>query len=351
MSNPIRIGLVGVGRAGWGMHCEELKGKEELFRIVAACDILEERREKMGGRYGCRTYGEIAELIQDPEVELVDIATRSCDHYRHAMMALEAGKDVLLEKPMCRSYEEALALKEAGSRPGGPRLFIRHNRRFEDHFQTILQLMENGLIGDIFEIKITRNSFQFRDDWQTIREFGGGQLLNWGPHIIDQSLRLLGSPVARMFSDLKQVAAGGDCEDHIKIVFQGENGRLVDMEISGGAASKSPEYLVYGTRGSLVANGGERTVRYIDPAQELPQVQSNPGTPGATFGSTVARAADGSPIRWMEDNATNQSEDLTVIWRHLYSAIREGRPYPITLDEAVSVMEVVSQVKKGTRFG
>ena len=350
MSQPIRIGIAGIGRAGWGMHCEELKGKEELFRIQAACDILEDRREKMRERYGCKAYARIEDLIRDPDVELVDIATRSCDHYRHAMMALEAGKDVLLEKPMCRTYQEALALKEAGSRPGGPRLFIRHNRRFEVQFQAILKLMDNDRIGDIFEIKITRNSFQFRDDWQTIREFGGGQLLNWGPHIIDQSLRLLGSPVARMFSDLKHVAAGGDCEDHIKILFQGENGRLVDMEISGGAAAKSPEYLVYGTRGSMAANGAERTIRFIDPEQQLPEIHSDPGTPGATFGSAVARAADGSPIRWLEETADNSAEDLTVIWRHLYAAVREGQPYPISLDEAVSVMEVVSRVKEGTCF-
>ena len=350
MSNPIKIGLIGLGRAGWGMHTEELKGKEDKFVYAAACDLIPERRQKMADRYGCKTYENLDDLIADPEVELVVVATRSCDHYDHAMRALAAGKDVFLEKPMCRTHEEALALMEAGSRPGGPRLFIRHNRRFESHFCRIRELIASGLLGEVYEIKLTRNSFQFRDDWQTIHEFGGGQLLNWGPHIIDQSLRLLESPVAEMFSHLTQVAAGGDCEDHIKIVFKGENGRVVDMEISGGASEKSPEYLVYGTRGSLIATPKVRKLRYIDPEQVLPPVISDPGTPGETFGSGTYRAADGSEIRWIETNETTANEDLSVIWNHLYAAIREGVPFPITLEEAAGNMEIVSRVKKGTRF-
>ena len=93
MANPVRIGLVGLGRAGWGMHLEELKGKEDKCVIVAACDIIPERLEKMKERFPeVHTYDKIEDLIHDPDVELVSIATRSCDHYKHVKMALLAGK-------------------------------------------------------------------------------------------------------------------------------------------------------------------------------------------------------------------------------------------------------------------
>ena len=99
MKQPIKVGIAGLGRAGWKMHCGELNGKEDMFRIVAACDVLEERRNKMKEMYGCKAYERIEDMIADPEVELVDIATRSRDHYNHAMMALQAGKSIFLEKP------------------------------------------------------------------------------------------------------------------------------------------------------------------------------------------------------------------------------------------------------------
>jgi predicted dehydrogenase len=191
---PIRIGLAGLGRAGWGMHCEELQAFEDKFQIVAVCDPIEERRANAAERYGCAVYEHIEDLIADPKVELVDIATRSCDHYTHVKMALEAGKDVFDEKPMTVNYAEAKALQELAETSAG-NLYIRHNRRFEPAFQHIREIIASGLLGEVYEVKLRRVHYGRRDDWQTLREFGGGQLLNWGPHIVDHSLRLLGAPV------------------------------------------------------------------------------------------------------------------------------------------------------------
>ncbi|NLG49691.1 MAG: Gfo/Idh/MocA family oxidoreductase [Chloroflexi bacterium] len=344
-AEPIRLGIIGVGRAGWGMHCAELKGREDKFQIVAACDLLDDRRAKMHAAYTCATYANVEDLIADPNVEMVDIASRSVDHFRHAKMALEAGKPVNLEKPMTVSYAEAKALQELSTSTGVP-LYIRHNRRFEPGFCHIREIMASGILGDVYEIKLRRVSYQRRDDWQTIKEFGGGQLLNWGPHIIDHALRLLESPVKDVWGNLKRVAAVGDAEDHIKIILTGENDRVVDLEISGGAAIREPEYLIWGSRGALSCTGNTMTLRYLDPDIPLAPRQADPGTPGTTFGAP-------EDLAWVEktiDVQPSQPVDMTMIWDALYSAVREGVPYPITLDEAVSVMWVVSKVKEGTPF-
>lgn len=92
MSEPIRIGLAGLGRDGWGMHCEELEDRKELFRIVAACDPIAARRGAAAERFGYRAYANLEELAADPAVELVDITTRSSDHCAHGLLALTAGK-------------------------------------------------------------------------------------------------------------------------------------------------------------------------------------------------------------------------------------------------------------------
>ena len=342
MTQSIKIGIVGLGRAGWGMHCPELDERTDSFEIVAACDVITSRRERMAERYGCKVYADVAELIADPDVELVDIATRSCDHYAHAAMALTAGKDVLLEKPMTVSYHEAEMLREAARHSSG-NLYVRHNRRFDPDFLQVREIIDSRILGEVYEIQLARHSYQRRDDWQTLKTYGGGQLLNWGPHIIDHALRFLESPVADQYSDLRCVAAAGDAEDHLKIVLRGENGRLVDLEISGGVALGSPTYRVFGTKGSLVLSGKEITLRYLDPEHVLEPRTANSGTPGATFGQS-------EQLVWIDDTLPVVEGTNHVIWDHLYAAIRDGATYPISLDEAIEVMRVVSKAKEGTGF-
>lgn len=343
MTNPIRIGIVGLGRAGWGMHTRELEGREDKFKIVAACDLIPDRLAKMAKAYNCATYGTIAELIADPKVEVVDIATRSCDHYAHAALALAVGKIVFLEKPMTVSHNEAERLMEALETSPGGALYIRHNRRFDPDFLHVQEIIASGILGEVYEIRLARHGYQRRDDWQTIKGFGGGQLLNWGPHIIDHALRFLESPVARQFSDLKRVAAVGDAEDHVKIVLQGENGRVVDLEISGGVAIGAPTYRVFGDRGSLALSGNEITLKYLDPDVPLADRTANPGTPGETFGNPET-------LSWIEETVPVRAGSNAVIWDELYAAIREGTTFPVSLEEAMAVMAVVSTAKEGTAF-
>ena len=339
--HPIRLGLVGLGRAGWGMHCPELKGKEAMFTIVAACDVIPERRKRMIKQYGCRVYARIEDLIADPQVEVVDITTRSCDHCKHAKLALKAGKKVFLEKPMCHTYAQALQLQKLARIHKGC-LYIRHNRRFEPAFQHIREIIASGLLGQVHEIKLRRVSYQRRDDWQAMKRFGGGQLLNWGPHLIDHGLRLLEAPLKRVWSDLKLMAAVGDAEDHIKLILTGANGRIVDIEISGGAAIPEPEWLVWGTRGALSCTGGTLTLKYLDPRQRLKPRKADPCTPGTTFGRPET-------LRWIEKTIPvnpKRKVNMNTIWDELYRAIRQGGRFPISLAESVKVMEVIAMARK-----
>ena len=343
MANPIRIGLVGLGRAGWGMHCQELKGKEDKFRFVAACDPIAERRERMARTYGCRTYERVEGLVTDPEVEMVSVATRSVDHYAHARLALLAGKHVFLEKPMCATHDEAKRLVALAKRSKG-KLYVRHNRRNEPAFLHIREIMASGILGDVFEVKLARVSFGRRDDWQTLMEFAGGQMLNWGSHIVDHAVRMLDAPVADVWSDLRRVAAVGDAEDHLKIILRGTNGRVVDMEISGGAAIKAPVYLIWGTRGGLVCHDEKTiTLKYLDPKHKLSRRRPNAGDPGASFGTP-------EELPWIEKSIPVEHARAWNIWDELYKAVRKGGRFPITLDEALEVMRVISVAKKGTQF-
>ena len=79
MSKKIKVGVVGIGRIGWGTSLREIGKYTDLFEIVAACDLIEDRRKKMADQFGCKTYEKIEDLINDKEVELVYLATRSAN--------------------------------------------------------------------------------------------------------------------------------------------------------------------------------------------------------------------------------------------------------------------------------
>lgn len=349
MSNPIKLALVGIGRAGWGMHTRELENKADKYQYVAACDLLPERVDKMVEKYGCKGYSNIDDLLADSDAEIVCIATRSCDHHEHGIKVLKAGKDLLMEKPMGLTLKQAEDLF-ATAKAEGRKIYMRHNRRFEAVFNEVKNTIESGILGNVYEINISQGSFQHRDDWQTLSEFGGGQLLNWGPHIIDHSLRLLGSPLKKITGELKQVTAGGDCEDHVIAHYESEAGRTVNMCISGGMAlNAGRKFSVYGDRGSMLCDDFNIKLRYIDPELVIPPVVSDPGTPGAAFGASGTYAS-ATEVKWIEKEYKIPGEDLTVIWDYMYESYRNGADYPIKEEEALQVMQAAEAIRKGTKF-
>ena len=364
VSGRIGVGIIGVGRAGWGMQCQEVARRQDRFTLVAGCDTFAPWRDRFHAAYpDAQITEDIDALLKNPAVDVVSIATRTCDHFLHAKKALSAGKHVLLEKPMCTTHAEARALKETAAQSAGT-LFIRHNRRFEPGFCAIRDILQEGLLGRIAEIKLSRVSFGRRNDWQTLLQFGGGQLGNWGSHIIDHGLQFLGAPAKPLRSVsayLDRIAAVGDAEDHVKIVLQGHTGTVVDIEISGGAALPAPEYMIWGTRGALSCRGSRVNLRYLDPDVPLGRRIPHEGVPGAEFvlpdgslplGDRTIGSNFGEPetLTWVEEERRVPSEEPGKIWDALYDALVHGKVFPVQLEEAIAVMEIIDAARQDTRF-
>jgi scyllo-inositol 2-dehydrogenase (NADP+) len=348
-NKPIGVGMVGLGRAGNGMHRRELDARPKKFKVVAGCDVIKDRCEVLSEAYDCPTYSVYEDMLKNPEVELVDIATPSPEHVSMAIKALKAGKKVFLEKPIALTFKEAKKLERATKHQSDD-LYIRHNRRFEEGFQHIKEIIAEGLLGDVYEIKLRRHNYQRRADWQTIIDCGGGQLLNWGPHIVDHALQFLGGKVDSVWSDLRKIAALGDAEDHVHIILKGgaRKSCVVDLEISGGISIGEPTYLVYGSKGSLVEKGNQLTLKYLDPKQKLSRARASKKTPGTGSGFGAAEK-----LKWIEKTIPinpKKKVGCDQIWDHLHASIRNNKPFPITLAEALQVMEVISQARKGSSF-
>jgi len=189
-----------------------------------------------------------------------------------------------------------------------------------------------------------RDSYQFREDWQAIVDCGGGQLNNWGPHVIDQSLQFLESPVKDVWSDLQLVTGRGDAEDHVKVLLRGENGRVVDLEISGGVAIPPPILTIYGDRGTFQSCAEGAKLKYLKPDFAMPTYPAHRETPplGASFSGLAKPEFDEELIPLKDDDHPNEYD----IYSYLHAQIREGKPFRIKPEEAFEVVRVTEIVKR-----
>jgi scyllo-inositol 2-dehydrogenase (NADP+) len=339
----LKIALCGLGRAAMGLLNREVLAMKQV-RIVGSFDLLRDRAEALSARLGSKVYDSYAQLLADPEVELVVVATRSIEHTPMAIEALKAGKHVLVEKPMGVNLRQADQLLKASKKSAG-RLFVRHNRRFEPAFLQVKEIIASKKLGEIYQIALRVHKYQKRNDWQTLREFGGGQLLNWGPHVIDWGLQLLKSPVADMWSDLKRVAAAGDAEDTIKLLLRGENGVVVDIEISDAVALGQPGWFIFGSRGMLVIHGTTCKLRFLHPKLRL-RVTADAATPSASGGY-----AGPAKLEWIEETFEVAPRKQTKYFHELYKTLKQGAEFPVSLEQARENLRIIELARRGTKFG
>ena len=370
MSKVIRVGIAGMGRAGRFMHIPELLQLRDKFAIAAVCDQLPERTRDLPEGVGeVRAYTDFAELAADPELDLISIATWSCCHVDQAATALRAGKYVVLDKPFALDRAGALELQRvAEAYPG--KLFLRFNRRFEPAFTAIRDVLASGVLGNVGMVKVYRHTgYVRRYDWQTLTEAGGGLLNNWGPHLVDQALRLLEAPVADLWCDLQHRVAAGDAEDQVKLLLRGTNGRVADVEISNVATISANWYELWGDRGSLAVPAGGKVMKlkYLKPGLRLPPLRAVEGVfpitayknqrdklefveeerPIVTGGRTYQHGKLVDPAT-VDHTAGYTYQD--TMWEHVYAAIADGIPYPIRVAEGVEVVTVTERAKRASGY-
>jgi predicted dehydrogenase len=343
LKDALRVGLCGIGRAGFGMVLRDFQ-KLPHIRVVAGFDVLEERARQLAEICLSRVCRSYQQMLDDDELDLIIVATRSQEHVAMSLQAMKAGRDVLVEKPMALDLAGADKLISTAKKLKR-NLYVRQNRRFDAPFLQAMEVAASGKLGKLFAVQLRHGGYQRRSDWQTLKKFGGGQLLNWGPHVIDWALQFIGDRAVDVWADLKLIAAAGDAEDHVKLVMRGPTGVVADIEISGAAAITQPPWILMGTAGTLVIDGKNWCrLRYFD-AKRLPKLKSSGATPAGRVGFS-----GGEDIRWIEEEFPAAPATPTNFWVELYKSIRKGREFPITLEQARETMRVISLAKKGTGF-
>jgi len=338
----IRYAVVGLGRAGWGIHVHQLRGRADA-RIVAVVDPVEARREEAAAEFGCKTYDSLDRMLKQDDMEVVVIATPSACHALDSKKVLEAGKHVVVEKPMAISLNEAdsmIAAAEEAKR----KLFIHQNYRFYPEFLHLKEVIDSGLIGRVFHIRNYISNFARRNDWQTLAKNGGGVLNNTGVHFLDQILQLLPGKVTQVMGDLQQIASAGDVEDHIKAFLKTGAGATADMEISSAEniAMPLPKWVVCGTHGTLTNDGNKSIVRWYDPAAAKPlEVLDGP--------AADRKYGNADKLPWQEKTIEIPGRPHGAFYDNVADVLLRGGAMRVTPQSVREVMRVLELIREGNR--
>jgi predicted dehydrogenase len=191
---PLGIAVIGSGSIA-DQHLRALKDLP-LARLAGVYSRTREKAERVGTREGCRWTTDYRELLRDPQVDVVDIVTSSGSHGPIATEALEAGKHVLVEKPMAMTVAECDRMLEH-ARSKGLTLSVVSQRRFEEQNRLIKRMVDEGAIGKLLLIEVSCPYYRTQDyyrsaDWRGKIASDGGAIMNQGIHAVDLMLWFAG---------------------------------------------------------------------------------------------------------------------------------------------------------------
>ena len=195
MSKKLKVGVVGCGGIANGKHLPALFRNKDV-EIVAFCDIIEEKAIEANKKFGSETskcYTDYKELLKDASIDTVHVCTPNKSHSFIAIDAMEAGKHVLCEKPMAKTYKEAMAMVEVSERTG-MKLSIGYQNRFTGEARHLHAACEAGELGEVYLAKahaIRRRAVPTWGVFLNEDEQGGGPLIDIGTHALDMTLWMM----------------------------------------------------------------------------------------------------------------------------------------------------------------
>ncbi len=251
LPKPISTVVVGFGLSGSVFHAPFLN-RHPLFRLQG---IVSSKERSAIPYPKLQLYRTLDEALSRDEVELVVICSPHPLHFQQAAMALEAGKHVIVEKPLALHSEKIMQLGQLALQK--QKLLIPyHNRRRDGDFLTVKQILNNGMLGTLLDFESRFDRFSptaRRAEWRYSNESAGGTLFDIAPHLIDQCLVLFGKPLA-VHATLLFHRQQPQCNDGFDIrLFYGN--LIASLKAGVFVRLAGPRFQLHGTKGSFVKYG------------------------------------------------------------------------------------------------
>ncbi|MBM0106230.1 Gfo/Idh/MocA family oxidoreductase [Steroidobacter sp. S1-65] len=346
---PLRIGIAGAGAIAQRNAREA--ATSGAAKIVGVFDVNQKVARDMASALKAPFFSTYEDLLRSQEVEAVLLSTPHHLHRPQTVQAANAGKHVLVEKPMANNLEEAEEMIRA-CRENGVKLTVNYSFRYLPKIRKAKELIDAGLLGTITGIQIISHQFKdpgywtgarsnSPDNWRASREkCGGGYLIMNVCHIIDYIYFLTGLKASRIYSEYGTLGSPAEVEDIISISYRLDNGAIGSISASSiMRGTEQSEERIWGTNGSLILNGegiSFYSTRPIDGKRpgQLYTLKKFPEFSWTAewvrqFAAAV-RKADGQP----EVSSREGWENLAFI-RSAYASLERGAPLEIPKFETV----------------
>jgi scyllo-inositol 2-dehydrogenase (NADP+) len=338
----IDVGLIGFGLAGRAFHAPLIHVVSGL-RLAA---ILQRSSSSASEIYPqARIVRSLDELLSISSLRLIVVATPNLSHFPLAKQCLEAGRDVVVDKPFTTTFDEARQLVALAEKLGRL-LTVYQNRRWDGDFHTIRQLLSSGELGRLvrFESYFDRFRPHLSGSWREQPGLGSGILFDLGPHLIDQSLVLFGPP-GSLTAEIRAERNGSQTNDAFDIVFHYPNGPRVSVHSTMLAAAPRPHFVLFGTRGSFIKHG-------MDPQEEPLRAGQAPGgkswgvDPEENWGTLTL--SDGAAAT--EHRLPTARGDYRGFYENVRDALLGRAPIAVTPAQALNTMRALELALESSRL-
>lgn len=345
VNKKIRLGILGYGFMGQ-THAKNVAAFDDI-ELVAICDNNPAQLEDV--TEGCfRIYHTAEEIIADPDIDWLLVATPNNLHCAHVVAAANAGKHILCEKPVAMTLEQFDTMLDACSK-NKVHFTIHQQRRFDKDFCTAKKVYDDRMVGDdMFIIKSQLYGVNGRvHDWHVYPEFGGGMLFDWGVHLIDQMLYMIPSRVKSLYANVRNVM-NEQVDDYFKIELLFENGQRAEIELGTYYLTPTRAWFIGGNTGSMVIDGFKvdgnivRTTRLLE---NVPgQITMTAAGPTRSFGPPEPGVLQYEPLPEVE-------ADHSMFMQNLLDAWNGKTDFLVKPEETRRVLALMDAARESARTG
>ncbi len=335
MNQPVGVGVLGVGRMGQ-FHCQLITDTPGLS-LIAASSAAPELTKAVEEKFAIHTYNKHHELLNDPEIQWVVIATTTDKHREWALKSINSGKNIIVEKPVALSAKEAEEIFTLAER-AGVRVTVYQSRRWDEDFKLVRKVIKEDLLGEVYRLESRYTDFNpgwaawgaqgEANPWRLKKKFGGGLLNDWGPHLFDQLFILVDSKVSSVYGKTYKKIWSTEVEDHFwaEVIF--ESGLSALIEASNNYRVPQARWCLVGTEGTLYIGGG-------DPAD---------------WNSAIIKRSLGGSLEETRIDIT-QPELSSGFYEAFAAALSGSAQLPVTPDQVLRAMRMMEAVAESDRTG
>ena len=331
----IRAAIIGYGGAfNMGSHHTKEMHATGRMKLVAVCDKDSARTDAAKVDWpGITTFNEVEDLLAWGEF---DLAVNILPHNLHAEVCVQcskAGKHVIVEKPMCISVQEATDMIEA-AKSTDSMLTVYHNRRHDGDFLTLKNMVQNGTIGEVYDIEMGAMGFGKPGTWwRSFKAISGGAMYDWGAHYLDWLLNLLpGKKVTAVTGFIQENLVWKDVtnEDDVHSVIRFDDGTCADIHFSSIARVGKPRWKLLGSKGAIVSDQENAFSVYGDIEGGIAgkaTVADGPGTHPEYYENIAAHILDDAELDVKPEEARRVIAILETTEKSAASGKSEPVPY------------------------